>query len=144
MRPVILGFAAFGFVFLAIGAGILLVQWRFRRQTVVTQGTIVAVRARAPVYPGNTALGYGLLYHPAVRFVTADGQRIEAESRTGANPPRGQVGQTVTIRYDPTTPQRFSVTSASMTAGCIAWAFVVMGGLVFGISCAALVASMNS
>lgn len=84
-----------------------------------------------------------MLYHPVVRFATADGQRIEAESRTGSNPPSARVGQTVTVRYDPTTPERFTVTATSLIAGLIAWVFVVMGGLIFGVACLALIASVK-
>lgn len=140
MRPVIGGFAAFGFVFFAIGVGILLAQLRSRRRTVPGQGTVVARRAGFPTRSVHSGLGHGPVYYPTVQFVTADGQRIEAESRTGTNLPLGRVGQTVSIRYDPTTPQRFSLTSVSRTAGCVAWAFVLAGGSTLVISCFVLLA----
>ena len=145
MQPMIGGFAGFGFVFLAIGSAILLVQRRFRRQSVTTQGVIIALRAHAPRsgYAGMSTLGTGMLYHPTVRFTTADGQLIEAESRVGTNPPPGRAGQAVTVRYDPTTPERFSLAASSRVASVIAWSFVLAGGLVFGISASALIAIMK-
>lgn len=142
MQPVLGAFTGVGLLLLAIGLVILLFQRRFLQQAVTTQGTIIAMRAEAGAEPGNMS-ALGMLYHPIVRFTTADGQLIEAESRTGTNPPPGRVGETVKLRYDPTTPERFSLAATTRIVAIFAWGFALFGGVVFFISASALLATVK-
>lgn len=130
------GVAAFGFVFLAIGAGILISQARFRRRAQLVTGTIVAMHA----YPSPGYSTGGPVYRPTVRFTTAAGQLVEAQTRSGSNPPPGRVGQTVNVRYDPADPLRISTHQLARNAGCVAVAFALAGGFIVVIAVTVLIA----
>jgi hypothetical protein len=125
------GIAAVGFLIVVLGAAMLASQFRFRRRADITQGTITALRG---VATGGSELGTGLVYRPTVRFTTADGQDVEVESRTGTNPAPGQVGNVVTVRYDPADPHRFSITGTARASGCVAWALILFGALIFVVA----------
>lgn len=127
------GIAAVGFLIVVIGGAMLASQFRFRQRAGTAQGTITALRAVAAggSGAGMSGLGTGLVYRPTVRFTTAAGQTLEAESPTGTNPAPGQVGNAVTVSYDPADPNRFSVTATARSSGCIAWALILLGGLIF-------------
>lgn len=127
------GIAAVGFLIVVIGGAMLASQFRFRQRAGTVQGTITALRAVATggSGPGISGMGGGLVYRPTVRFTTAAGQTLEVESRTGTNPAPGQVGNAVTVRYDPADPSRFSLTTTARASGCVAWALILLGGLVF-------------
>jgi hypothetical protein len=131
------GIAAVGFLIVVIGAAMLASRFRFRRRADTTQGTITALRA---VATGGSELGTGLVYRPTVRFTTADGETVEVESRTGTNPAPGKVGEAVTVRYDPADPRRFSITSTSRASGCVAWALILFGALIFVVAALILAA----
>lgn len=131
------GVAAVGFLIVVIGAAMLASQFRFRQRAGTAQGTITALRA---VATGGSELGTGLVYRPTVRFTTAAGEDIEVESRTGTNPAAGQVGNVVTVRYDPADPRRFSITSTARAMGCVAWALILLGGLIFVVAALILAA----
>jgi hypothetical protein len=49
----------------------------------------------------------------------------------------------VTVHYDPAAPERFSTAATSRVAGTVAWAFVLVGGLVLGIGVSTLVVTMS-
>lgn len=127
------GIAAVGFLTVVIGGAMLASRFRFRQRADMAQGTITALRAVAAGGSGAavSGMGTGLVYRPTVRFTTADGQTLEVESRTGTNPAPGEVGNAVTVRYDPADPSRFSLTSSARASGCVAWALILLGGLVF-------------
>jgi hypothetical protein len=46
----------------------------------------------------------GSVFKPAVEFQTADGRRIEFTSSMGTSPPSYDVGESVTVYYDPENP----------------------------------------
>jgi Protein of unknown function (DUF3592) len=129
------GVAAVGFLVVVIGAAMLASRFRFQQRAGLAQGTITALRA---VSAGGPELGTGLVYRPTVRFTTAAGQDVEVESRAGTNPAPGQVGAVVSVRYDPADPRRFSITSTARASGCVAWALIVLGGLIFVMAALAL------
>lgn len=127
------GIAAVGFLIVVIGGAMLASQFRFRHRAGTAQGTITALRAVATggSGAGMSGMGTGLVYRPTVRFTTADGQTLEVESPAGTNPAPGHVGNVVTVSYDPADPNRFSVTSTARASGCVAWALILLGGLIF-------------
>jgi hypothetical protein len=134
--------AAVGFLIVVIGGAMLASQFRSRQREDTAQGTITALRAVAPGGSGAGVPGVGtrLVYRPTVRFTTAYGQTLEVESRTGTNPPPGQVGNEVTVSYDPADPSRFSLTSTARPSGCVAWALILLGGLIFVVAALTLAA----
>jgi uncharacterized protein DUF3592 len=136
--PILGGAAAFGLIFAAIGASMLVNQARFQRQALTTEGLVVALR-RKEFNRASADIDIHFAYYATVRFVTAMGQYIEAETRTATNPPPGRVGKTVTVQYDPADPQHFTTTRMARTSGCVAWVFVALGAVFFWVFVASLI-----
>lgn len=134
------GIAAVGFLIVVIGAAMLASRFRFRRRADTAQGTITALRAVAAGGSGDGISGMGMVYRPTVRFTTAGGDTVEVESRTGTNPAPGKVGNVVTVRYDPADPRRFSLTTTARATGCVAWALILLGALIFVVAALVLAA----
>jgi hypothetical protein len=80
--------------------------------------------------------GYGSSRHavsyPRVRFQTADGRTIEFRSKTGTNAPP-QVGDEVTVYYDPERPEEASIAFASAFKFNPKVALVAAGAMVLGL-----------
>ena len=91
-KLIIGGVAIFGLVFAAIGAVTLMSQARFRRRARTAPGIITGLRAARTRGSGAGELGSQGACYPTVRFTTAAGQEVEAESRLATNPPPGQPG----------------------------------------------------
>jgi hypothetical protein len=143
-KLIIGGVAVFGLVFAALGAALMMSQARFQRRAEISRGVITGLRP-ARVRGGAAAEPVSRRgWYPTVRFTTAAGADIEAESRLATNPPPGRAGQPVTVRYDPANPGRFITAETSRTAGCVAVAFVVLGGLVFAVAAIILLAVAGS
>lgn len=131
--------ALVGLVFLAIGVSMVLAQWRFRKRSVLTRGEILALNARRP----RSDSGTSMLYYPVVRFMTATGQQVEAQARVGTNPAPGRVGQAVSIRYDPSTPERFAVGTSSVLLTIFASLFAIIGVIVLFYAIPAFIGSLH-
>lgn len=142
-KLIIGGVAIFGLVFAAIGAVTLMSQARFRRRARTAPGIITGLRAARTRGSGAGELGSQRACYPTVRFTTAAGQEVEAESRLATNPP-GRPGQQVTVRYDPADPRRFTTAAMARTAGFVSVGFVVTGGLIFAVSAIVLLAVAGS
>ena len=63
-------------------------------------------------------------YYPVVAFALADGSRRTVQMAEGSWPPAYEVGDAVTVRYDPGKPLEARVKSASGTAGLWIWTLV--------------------
>ncbi len=127
-----IGFGAFGLLFVSIGAGLVLSEWRFGQHAERAQGTLVGLR----MVGGSAGPGTGSFYYlPTVRFRTGDGQEIEAESRLGSNPPPGRPGDVVALRFDPRRPERFRLDRVDLIGNFVAIGCIFMGllPLVVGI-----------
>jgi len=136
--PIGAGFGGLGLLFVVIGIAMLVSKRRFGRYSERAEGTIVGLRAGAMAgawrVPGTTIQASAnpdpaSFYVPTVRFTTAGGRQIEAESRLGTNPAPGHVGDSVRLHYDPRRPERFRVDSVSRTGGRVAIGLILMGGL---------------
>lgn len=138
------GVAVFGLVFAAIGAVTMMSQARFRRRARTTPGVITGLRPARMRGSAAGELRSQRAYYPVVRFTTAAGEQVEAESRLATNPPPGRPGQQVTVHYDPANPGRFTTAATARTVGCVAAAFVVLGGLVFAVAAIVLLAVTRS
>jgi hypothetical protein len=135
------GVGVLGLVLAAIGAVAMMRQSRFRRQARTALGTVTGLRSsRSRARAAGEVLAPGA-YYPTVRFLTADGQDVEAEARFASNSSPGQAGQQVTVHYDPADPRRFTTNATSQTAGCLAVGFVLAGGLVFAAAALLLLAT---
>ncbi len=131
----LLVFGLFGLVFGLVGLGMLLSARDFKRRAVRAPGRVVALRARRS---SNT----GSVYYPTVRFTTAYGQDVEAESNFGSNPPIGPVGHPVNVLYDPANPVKFRIDSAWGRGTLFAVIFLGVGLVFLGVSLAAGVSGL--
>jgi len=146
-KLIIGGVAVMGLVFAALGAALMMSQVRFRRRAQVATGVITGLRPARGRRGGDPEPISQRGWYPTVRFTTANGTGIEAESRLATSPAPGLgggqgdgSGQRVTVRYDPANPGRFTTAETAQTAGYVATAFVILGGLVFAVAAVLLLA----
>ncbi len=90
-----------GVIFALLGAGLLVNARDFRRRALRAQGNVVGLR--------RSSSSEGDVFYSIVRFTTAYGQAVEAETRFASNPPPARPGQTVTVMYDPSDPHRMRI-----------------------------------
>ena len=89
-----LGFAA---VLLCIGGSAAVSKLRFERTAVAAKGRVVRLEEKKR--------SKGSIYAPVVVFLTHDEQEITFTSSFGNRPPAFQMGEEVTVLYDPENPR---------------------------------------
>jgi hypothetical protein len=95
-------FLAIGAVFIALAAFFLERIRRFLRTAVSTEGVVLELIESS----GSEG---GTVYQAVVQFETADGRTIRWQESMASNPPAGQVGDQVPMKYDPANPQQARV-----------------------------------
>ena len=102
-----------GVIFLGIGAvmiGLAIIFFsrtrRFLRTAVEATGTILELRESS----GSEG---GTVYSAVVEFQTADGRSIRWEESMASNPPAGQPGEQLVMKYDPANPQKARIAKAT-------------------------------
>jgi hypothetical protein len=90
---------AFGYLFVAVGVGALLLRIRLFRHSVKVDGKLVPWKESRQFVNHREVI----TYRPVVAFADADGSthQIESESGTDTKPPLGHV---YPVRYDPGNP----------------------------------------
>jgi hypothetical protein len=140
---------AIGLIFLLVGFLIRAIGRRFRGPGERVEGKIVGFDATDPGMIGRrggirisgwTAFGNQIIYRPTVEFTTADGTAVRATSSVGSNPRHGNVGDPVTVHYDPRNPQRMRIDSPGGASSCLEGGFMVLGGAVAAIGIIVLIA----
>ncbi|SDJ31925.1 Protein of unknown function [Nonomuraea maritima] len=94
-----------GLLFALVGGKLTIGALNFRKRARRTHGQVVGLRPRRS--------GQGVTYHPIVRFVTASGIPVEAETPSSGNPPPARPGQQVAVLYDPDAPTRIRLDTAT-------------------------------
>lgn len=95
-------FAGFGALFVSVGWR---ARTRYRRLVdtgIRTQAQVIGVRRSWSA--GTDGTGGGYVYFPVVSFRTKEGQEVTAEPRTSSSMTRVQVGEQVSVLYDPADP----------------------------------------
>lgn len=100
---IFLGVAA---VMLGLGIFFFVRTRRFLRTAVEATGTIIELRESS----GSEG---GTVYSAVVDFQTADGRSIRWEESMASNPPAGQPGEQLVMKYDPANPQRARIAKAT-------------------------------
>jgi hypothetical protein len=95
--PLGLGFFGLGLLFIALAAFFFFRTRKFLETAVKTTGTIVDLAA-------STGSEGGTVYQAIVQFTTADGRAVTWQESMASNPPAGQPGDQVPMRYDPGDP----------------------------------------
>jgi hypothetical protein len=98
-----------GLVFILVGAGVSYSTYHFLQTALRAQGEVFDLAARRNT--SSSSSRSTLLYFPVVRFDAANGQKIIFESSTGTSPAAYEVGERVTIVYDPREPGNASIES---------------------------------
>lgn len=142
---------AIGVIFLLVGVLIWAMSRRFRGPGERAEANIIGFDTTGPGMIGRrggirvggwSTFGNHIVYRPTVEFTTADGIPVRATSSVGSNPRHGNVGDLVTVHYDPRNPQRVRVDAATgRVGGCLETAFIVLGGVVAAIGIVVLVAA---
>ncbi|MFC5408238.1 DUF3592 domain-containing protein [Larkinella bovis] len=86
-----------GVTLVGIGYGLYHSRQQLIRKGIATQGLVIDLhRVKPHEYP----------LAPSIRYRTADGQERVFHSSLGRNPPAYQIGEEVTLYYDPKQPDR--------------------------------------
>lgn len=121
-------FATVGLVLALVAAWVATREQAFIRTAARATGTVVELGLDRDS-DGSAA------YYPIVRFVTASGDTVTFQSRTGSRPPSYEVGERVEVLYEAAAPQRarmsgfFSLHIGSFVTGLLALIFGAIGGI---------------
>jgi Protein of unknown function (DUF3592) len=99
-------FVAIGAVFIGLGIFFFIRTRRFLRTAAEATGTIVELRESS----GSEG---GTVYSAVVEFQTADGRSIRWEESMASNPPAGQPGEQLVMKYDPANPNTARIAKAT-------------------------------
>src|SRR5262249_61619302 len=119
-------FIAIGAIFIGLGIFFFIRTRRFLRTAVEVTGTIVALRESS----GSEG---GTVYSAVVEFQTADARSIRWEESMASNPPAGQPGEQLVMKYDPANPNKARIAKATrmwfmpMLFGGLGLLFFVIG-----------------
>jgi hypothetical protein len=69
----------------------------------------------------------GDLYYPVLEFTTRDGRHVRAPMRLGTKPALAQVGDQVTVAYDPLNPEEAEIEDKAWVQVALLWLFVLLG-----------------
>jgi hypothetical protein len=99
-------FLGIGAIQLGLGVFFFVRTRRFLRTAVEATGTIVELLESS----GSEG---GTVYQAVVEFQTADGRSIRWQEAMASNPPAGQQGDQLLMKYDPVNPQRARIAKAT-------------------------------
>lgn len=131
---VALAFVVVGGLFVVVGVGMGRGQSRFKANAARAAGTVTDLRSRST---GDHDTG-GVIWVPVVKFTTADGRTVEAETSGGSNVKRYKPGQPIEVLYDPANPADARV--PDWGTNIIQGVFIAMGGVfvVIGLAIVAI------
>jgi hypothetical protein len=101
--PLGLGFLGLGLLFIGLAAFFVIRTRRFLETAVPTTGTIVDLIA-------SSSSEGGTVYRAVVQFKTSDGRDFQWTETMASNPPAGQPGDEVPVKYDPANPEEARIT----------------------------------
>jgi hypothetical protein len=109
---------------LALGGSCYSRSVAFKKTAVEAQGAVVELKEGSGGGPGN----HHTVYYPVVRFADKAGQDHTLYSSSGSYPPAYEVGERVSVLYDPANPKEAKINSFS---NLWLWPLIlgIMGGL---------------
>jgi hypothetical protein len=114
------GLLAMGIVFTLMGGVQLLRYRRFRSRTARVPGVVADLRHGVSAISGD-------LYCPVLEFMTRDGRHVRAPMRLGTKPALAQVGDQVTVAYNPLNPEEAEIEGKGWVQVALLWLFVLLG-----------------
>lgn len=126
-----LAFAAFGLVFVAVGARTVVTARRFLRTAHRVPGLVTELQYRS----GDS----GGLWYPVLRFTTEDGRQVDTTAMYGTSPAPARAGERVTVLYDPARPTRAAL-HGRVGGTLLGGVFVVLGGVFAAVGLGILLA----
>ena len=114
--PLILTFS--GLLFFAIGAGLTMRQRSLEKQGAEAPGVVVALQEQ---YDSD-----GSTYKPVVQFQTFGGQTVEFVSSYASSPPTYEIGESVTVVYNPNESSKAVIKGEGQILHII---FMLVGGI---------------
>ena len=87
-----------GLIFFAVGVGLTFQQYLLRQDALQAQGTVISL--------AESCDDEGCTYRPIVRFTAQNGREEFYNSMYGSSPPAYEVGEIVTLFYQPDNPQK--------------------------------------
>jgi Protein of unknown function (DUF3592) len=127
-------FLAVGAVQLGLGIFFFVRTRRFLRRAVETTGTIV------DLIESSGSEG-GTVYQAVVEFQTADGRAIRWQESMASNPPAGQPGEQIPIKYDPANPNKARI-AKTFRLWFLSGLFGLLGLLFLGLGVVLTVAGV--
>jgi len=114
----------FGLVFFGIGAGLSYKHFNLQLNGEQTQGQVIGLSEQCD--------DDGCAYAPVVSFETRDGSTIYYRSSYASSPPAYDVGESVTVFFDPENPEKAAVKGEGSVFRVI---FITIGGviIIFGL-----------
>ena len=129
--PIILTLS--GLLFFAIGAGLTMRQRSLEKQGMEAPGVVVALQEN---YDSD-----GSTYKPVVQFQTSGGQTIEFTSSYSSSPPAYEIGESVTVVYNPEDPSKAVIKGEGQILHII---FMLVGGIDTTIGFTLLIVNLRN
>jgi hypothetical protein len=116
---------------------------QFLASAQIVEGEVIDLIRVAPIQNttsgGVTIRSESYTYSPAVRFVTQEGESIEFISSVSSNPPRFEIGEKLSVAYNPSAPKSARINDfialwfAPLIFGGLGLLFFVIGGTMIAI-----------
>ena len=115
-------FTLFGLLFFVIGSGLTMRQRGLEEQGIEAKGVVIDLEE---IYDSD-----GSTYKPIVRFKTQNGQTVEFASSYSSSPPAYDIGESVTVVYQPKNPSEAVIKGDGQFLHII---FMLLGGALASI-----------
>lgn len=112
----------FGLIFFVIGGGLSYKQDVLERNGVQAPGEVIDL---APNCDDD-----GCTYVPIVNFKTREGKTVSFQSTYSSNPPAYEIGEKVTVYYQPDDPDKAGIKGEGMWFRVI---FMIVGGVIAAV-----------
>jgi hypothetical protein len=101
------------FVFLALGASCYNRTVAFKKTALQAQGAVIELKEES-----GAGAHSGTAYYPVIRFADQAGQDHTFYSSMGSYPPAYEVGERVSILYNPANPKEAKIIPSATSGSC--------------------------
>lgn len=101
-------FSAIGGVFIIVAIFVTISNFQFLKTAIKTQGTVIDLIKNVDTDSDGDS---STTYSPVVSFTTNTGQKVETKTSISSNPPSHEIGDLVSIYYNPKEPKKIMIDS---------------------------------